>query len=362
MFAKAAFWSSTAAAAWTLMGYPLWLALRPGQPWRRGENGLTASVIVPAYRERDALAEKLVALGDPAADDAIAEVIVIVDDDEETLRVAQDAAPWARFIYQPTRGGKLAALMKGASAARGDVLVLTDANNIVSPRAIRAALDSFADPNIVGVTGQRYEPGSPYERYEALVRRLESRSGSVAAVSGEIFLVRADRFPTNPGDPLPVNEDLWLLCRLVADGGRVVFEPHARSDEEPAELHGELERRTRMMAGLVSQIGELERVPPRFAARLASHKFARLALPGHMVLMLLASAALRHRSPYRQILGVQALGLALALVSLAAPNAPEPLGTPLRATRQFVLGNISTVRGLLRAARSRQSTVWEAVR
>ena len=53
--------------------------------------------------------------------------------------------------------------------------------------------------------------------YESLVQRLESRSGSVAGTSVGLCAVRRDKL-----SPLKdyANEDLWLLCYLVREGGR----------------------------------------------------------------------------------------------------------------------------------------------
>jgi hypothetical protein len=51
--------ASASVAAWVLAGYPLVLAALPARPWRQGDEPLRVSLLVPAYREREALRHKL---------------------------------------------------------------------------------------------------------------------------------------------------------------------------------------------------------------------------------------------------------------------------------------------------------------
>ena len=190
-------WGSATAVGWVFAGYPAALAALPRKAWTRdGEALPRLSVIVPAYREREALARKLGALAEGDYPRDRLEVVVAADADHDDVAAARDAYPEARVLFSPERGGKAAALNRALAVATGDVLVLTDANNILDPGSLRAAAQHFADPAVWGVAGRRGERGSAYDAYEELLRRLETRSGSVAAASGELFAVRRGRTPT----------------------------------------------------------------------------------------------------------------------------------------------------------------------
>ncbi len=360
--ARALFWLSAAGTGWVLVGYPLALAALPARPWRTADRAPVVSIVVPAYRERDALATKLRSLERLDYPPELLELIVVVDEDERTAEAARAARPDAEVRFSTERRGKLAALLEGAAAARGDVLLLTDADNAVSPEAITALVRHFEDPSIGGVTGDRTQ-GDSYERYEARIRTLEARSGSVAGAAGELFAVRAEAFPEAPASPERiVNDDFWLLCRLVESGWRVVFEPAARSVESPHSTSGEMERRARMMAGLVASAPELARVPPAFAVRLASHKYGRVLLPAFLIGLLGACVRLRRRRRYRALLVSQAVFYALGGLGVAAGPSAAGAVPGGRAARQFLLGNLATLRGISRALLGGQSARWSSPR
>ncbi len=293
--AVASFWLSAAGAGWVLGGYPAFLALRPARRARWRDIEPTVSIIVPTYREIETMPEKVRALADLDYPAGRVQVIVSVDGDPRLVAAARAADAEADVVLLEQRSGKAAAINEALGRARGEILVLTDANNILAPGSLRAAVRHFADPEVWAVAGQREESGSAYDRYEDLVRRLEARSGSVAAISGDFIAVRAERMP-----PLPVgivNEDLWLLLALVRAGGRVTYEPRASSIEPALGASAEVSRRSRIGAGRLMLASELRGLPPAFAARVLSHKYGRLALPFLMIAALASSLApARHRA------------------------------------------------------------------
>lgn len=354
------FWASAAGAGWVLVGYPVALRALPPRPWRSEEGELpTVSIVVPGYREREALPRKLRALAGLDYPVGLIELLVPIDGDCELARLAQEAAPEAKVLFSEERAGKAAGLNRALEHARGEVVVMTDANNLLEPGALRAATRHFADPQIWGVGGRRGEVGSAYDRYEDLIRVAESRSGSVAAMSGEFMAVRRERMPRFPAGV--VNDDFWLLCSLVRAGGRVVYEPLAASEEPPPSAQGELARRSRMGAGRVMAAGELRGLPAGFAMRIVSHKLGRLALPFLLLGCLVASLGLWSRSGYRVAALAQLGAYGAGVLASAGVSPPGPAGRVCRALGQFVLGNAAVAVGVVRGLRRRQSVVWEQV-
>jgi cellulose synthase/poly-beta-1,6-N-acetylglucosamine synthase-like glycosyltransferase len=354
------FWASAAGAGWVLVGYPLALRALPSRPWRRDEGEApSVSIVVPGYRERETLPAKLRALADLDYPPELIEVLVPIDGDEALARLAQEAAPDAKILFSAERGGKAAGLNRALEQAQGEVVVMTDANNLLEPGSLRAATRHFADPAIWGVGGRRGETGSAYDRYEDMIRVAESRSGSAAAMSGEFMAVRRERLPRFPAGI--VNDDFWLLCALVRAGGRVVYEPLAASEEPPPSARGEVARRTRMGAGRVMAAGELRGLPAGFAARVVSHKLGRLALPFLLLACLLASLGLAGRPFYAALAAVQVAAYGVGALAAAGIAPPGRLGRVCRGLGQFVLGNAAVGVGVVRGLRRRQSVVWDQV-
>jgi hypothetical protein len=360
--AKRVFWSSAGGAAWVLAGHPAALAVLPARPTRAGGPPIAVSIVIPAFCEREGLRRKLQALREVDYPRELLQVIVAVDEDPELARIARSEWPGAEVLFSPERGGKAAGVNRAVRAAHGDAILLTDANNVLLPGSIRAAAEHLADPDVWGVAGSRGENGSQYARYEMVVRRLESRTGSVAAAPGEFMLVRRERMPVLPDDV--VNDDLWLLCRLVGAGGRVVFAPRAASVEPSLPPGRELERRTRIAAGRVMLASELRRVPPGYALKLVSHNGGRLALGPFLAGILGSSIALARRRPiYRVAVAGQLAVYVPGLLALAgAPTPSGPLRPLASAGRELLVGCTGTTMGLLRGIAGRQDNVWRRVR
>lgn len=359
--ARAAFAAGAGGAGWVLAGYPAALGLLPRRPWATGSEQPPVTILIPAFREHEALRRKLAALELLDYPSDRLQVIVAVDEDEELAALVARVRPGALVSFGRVRAGKAAALTRALADATGEIVLLTDANNVLEPGSVAAAVRHFADPRIWAVAGRRGEQDSPYDRYEDLIRRLESRSGSVAAMSGEFMAVRREHLPAFPA--YVVNDDLWLLGELVRAGGRVVYEPEAGSVEEPVGTRAEMARRSRIGAGRAMLLGELRGMPKGFVLRVLSHKHGRLALPFLLVLALLASlAGSRSGRGLRMAAAAQLAGYGLGVASGLGARLPGPLARIGRAAWQFTLGNAAIGVGVVRAARGRQDVRWEAVR
>jgi cellulose synthase/poly-beta-1,6-N-acetylglucosamine synthase-like glycosyltransferase len=189
----ALFWLSACAVVYAYAGYPLALAALTR---RRRETPPPASelptvtMIVPVHNERRTLESKLAntrALDYPA--DRLDILFVSdgsTDGTPEMIRAAGDA----RFsaLVLPVRGGKAGALNAGLGAARGEIVLFTDASILLESDAVRHIVAPFADPAIGCVSGEDQIAAlggeGLYGRYELMVRRLESRLHSIAGASG----------------------------------------------------------------------------------------------------------------------------------------------------------------------------------
>ena len=107
-------------------------------------------------------------------------------------RMAADD-PRIRLLALP-RAGQTATQAALFEAARGDVVVLTDAETRFGPGCLAALAEALRDPRMGCATGRlewRDEGATAtstqeglYWRYERRVRSLESRAGMLTAVTG----------------------------------------------------------------------------------------------------------------------------------------------------------------------------------
>ena len=73
--------------------------------------------------------------------------------DQTNERLAQ--YPEVEVVFTPERKGKTAALNHGISQVHSEITVMTDANTIVNPEAIREIVRCFQDPRVACVAGEK---------------------------------------------------------------------------------------------------------------------------------------------------------------------------------------------------------------
>ncbi|MGA4995584.1 glycosyltransferase family 2 protein [Nonomuraea bangladeshensis] len=114
---------------------------------------VSVTVIVPAMNEADNLPHVFATL--PEWIDEV--ILVDGNSTDDTVAVARKLRPDLRVVVQ-TRRGKGNALIEGFQAAKGDIIVMIDADGSTDGREIR----SFVDTLLAGADfakGSRYAPG-----------------------------------------------------------------------------------------------------------------------------------------------------------------------------------------------------------
>ncbi len=353
--------------------YPVVLiALSPSQPRRDGADddsaGNTAaprlSVIVAAYNEERCIAHKIENfLSCRYSGDA--EMIVLSDgSSDRTAEIAESmASERVRVIRQRERRGKGVAVNAGANAARGEVLVFTDANAMFAADALEKVARPLRDKSIGLVTGVSRYPGetmgSAYQRYEQMLKGLESRLGVVAGADGALYAMRRDLF--KPLDPALINDFVHPIVASLA-GAQSVMAGDAIALEEFSAA-GEFARQVRM----VSQAALVYfRLLPELIARrrwrsilvLSSHKMLRWLTAPLLAIGVIATVPLaRHGRTFRVVLGMEILFALIAAIGMVASRR----GTEGKATfaYQFVALNCAQAIGLWRCFCGEVPVVWK---
>jgi cellulose synthase/poly-beta-1,6-N-acetylglucosamine synthase-like glycosyltransferase len=378
------FWASVALCAYVYAGYPvvLWaLARVAGRPPRKGEVTPAVSVVIAAHNEERQIASKLentLALDYPRER---VEVVVASDGSTDATEeiVSRYAARGVRLLPL-ARCGKMRALNQGVALASGEVVVFTDANAELEPRALRELLAPFADASVGGVCGnQKYGRPSDsgdsagagenlYWTYDKYLKHLETQVGSTVAADGSLYALRRELYVQIEDGAQA--DDFAVSARVVTEGRRrLVYEPAAVSFEPPpAESDLEFRRKVRVanhcMRAIMNLRGGLN--PFRtglYAFEMWSHKVLRYAVPLFCVAALAAGAALAGLSLfYLALFAGQVLFYALALAGYALRRTRRGRLKVLYVPFYFCLANAAALVAVCSLLRGERITVWQPQR
>ncbi len=382
MVVEVVFWAFVAAIVYVYAGYPLLLALavsrRPRSSVADALPGASPRVtlLISAFNEADCIAGKLdntLALDYPRD---FLEIIVISDasDDGTDEIVRGFASHGIRLLRMPERGGKTLGLNAGVAAARGEIIVFSDANALYRRDAIKRLTAPFAAAEVGAVIGEStyVEPDSEsgrseslYWRYETWIKALESRGGSVVGGDGAIYAVRRNLYEPMWAGAL---SDFVNPLQVVRAGYRCVYEPLALSYEEAAaDYRREYRRKVRIVNRAWRALWAMREMlnPFRygtFAVKLWSHKVFRWWVPAAPLVVLPANLWLLDRHPiYWVTLALQLAFYALALGGyLVRSWDRQPVF--LRIPFYFCLVNVAAGVGLLQAMGGKSYTTWTTSR
>jgi len=327
---KWVFWISLSVIIYTYAGYPLWLWLR--RLWRtRPVMSVpvlpSVSIVMAVHNEAETLPRKLRNLWEINYPPDRCEIIVVSDGStDETNRIlAAESHDRLRALLLPQHQGKASALNRGIQAAKGEILVFTDARPLVEPSAVRHLVANFADPAVGCVSGDisLEEPNigtsvnglGVYWKMETFIRRWEGATGSLVGAAGCLYAVRRELVVPLP--PETILDDVYLPLNVARQGARVVFEPGAQGcDRAQVDRKREFRRKVRTLTGNY----QLLKMAPWLLTRanpvrfeFVCHKLLRLLVPFALTAALVSSLIL-HSGVYKL-----ALLLQLAFYMLAVP-------------------------------------------
>jgi len=328
------------------------------------------SVLVAAYNEQDCIGQRIENL--LAQDYPPDHLEILVGSDassDETDAIVQRYAARGVKLSRGERAGKAGVLSRLVALAKGDVLVMTDANTEFERDAIRRLVQPLRDPEVGLVCGRLrlHSPeGAPvaesaYWKLESLLKLYESHRGCVMGANGGIYAVRKELFPPLP--PGTVVDDFVAALRVLAAGSKVAYEPEAVGHEETAPDHtGEYRRRVRIAAGCFRALSQHRQLlSPRHgftAFALWSHKVLRWFVPHALMIAFVTNVFLaRTGTFYALALLAQCAAYALAALSLLGMT-PRHVRAVADAAAHFVEMNAALLVGFVKYSRGAQGQAW----
>ncbi len=375
--------AALALLVWVYLGYPAVVAvaarvrplrLRADDPWP------TVTVAIAVHNEAGVIAERVRNVLDQATPERpIAEVLVgsdgSTDGTVEAARALAREDARVRVLDLP-RAGQTAAQHALFEEARGDVVVLTDAETLFAPGAVAALVAPFRDARVGASTGHlewRNERATAtsrnegfYWRYERRVRTLESRAGWLTAVTGAFLAVRRTAYR-----PVPATASMDHLLPLYVreQGGCVVYVPEALATDRPISgLREQFRNRSRTATrGIHANLSMVRRLTPwrQPSAALAiwSHKLLRWATPLLLAVAIAAASAIgASGQPLALALpALTGLGLVAALAAHLLTRAGRAAPRALAFARAFTVVNAAFLVAWWNVVRGRGISTWRSV-
>ncbi|MCK4342208.1 MAG: polyprenol monophosphomannose synthase [Phycisphaerae bacterium] len=181
------------------------------------------TVVVPTYNEREnlgPLTRRLFAVLDPRHSE-----LLVVDDDspDGTAGVAEELAASfpVRCVVRRAERGLATAVIAGLRAARGEFVVVLDADLSHPPEKIPALVEALRDPDVQMAIGSRFVAGGEVDLHWPLHRRLNSLAARLLArpltpvrdTMAGFFCVRRDEVRWDALRPVGYKIALELIVR-----------------------------------------------------------------------------------------------------------------------------------------------------
>lgn len=197
------------------------------------------TILLPGYNEAETLETTVQSLYEQTYPNF--EIIVVSDGSDDGMdRIGRRLASrgWVRFFDHKVRGGKVSAANLALKAARGDYVVICDADSTFDRDSIWHLLAEFYRPEVNTVAGNLRVRNShsnllticqalQYTISIGLGRRVSHFLGILFIVSGAFGAFRRDALEKVGGWDTGPGEDADITLKLRILGGQVAFAPQA---------------------------------------------------------------------------------------------------------------------------------------
>jgi len=372
------FYESVFLVGYTYLLYPLLLmvlASAKRTPVMKKEITPLVSIVIPAYNEEKAIAEKITNVLGLDYPPAQREIVVVSDCSsdrtDEIVRTFEDRQ--VRLHRMKDRGGKIAGYCDVLPTLKGEIVIFTDATSRLEADSLKKLISNFADEH-VGCVGGRLRYVDPkrsqvakgeqaYWSYETRVKKWEEKVASLTSVSGTFYGVRKDLFPKSM--PKDLADDLIVVLTCVKKGKRVVYEQEAVCEEFAVhDARVEFTKRSRITIQNVRGLLYMPQMLDFFkygwyAVMLISHKFLRILSPFLLIAILWSNYHLLDVSIYyRIIFDLQLVFYVLGLLACFLRKRPKVLNIIF----YFCLTQLSILWGVLKMIFGAKVTTWETQR
>ena len=325
------------------------------------------TLMVCAYNEEDVIAEKMANthLLDYPTDRL--HLMWVTDGSTDNTNSLLSAYPEVKVVYSPERLGKAAALKHGIKEVETEIVMMTDANTMLNPGAVREIVRLMQDPKVGCVSGEKKvmakndsdeaaQGEGLYWKYESTLKRLDGELYSAMGAAGELCVIRRQLMTEIPDDTLL--DDFIISMETVRKSYKIAYTSKAYAMEYgSADLHEESKRKRRIAAGGLQSCWRLRSLmnPLRYpvvAFQFVSHRVLRWTITPVCLFALI---------PLNTILVLSGAGVIYTVIWILQILFYASAAVGLRISKYFVFMNLNVFRGI--AYLFNNSTgMWEKAR
>ena len=310
------------------------------------------TLMVCAYNEEDIIAEKMANthLLDYPADRL--HLVWVTDGSTDNTNTLLSAYPEVEIVYSPERRGKAAALKHGIKEVKTEIVMMTDANTMLNPGAVREIVRLMQDPKVGCVSGEKKVMAKSdsdeaaqgeglYWKYESTLKRLDGELYSAMGAAGELCVIRSQLMTDIPDDTLL--DDFIISMEIVRTGYKIAYTSKAYAMEYgSADLHEESKRKRRIAAGGLQSCWRLRSLmnPLRYpvvAFQFVSHRVLRCTITPVCLFALI---------PLNTILVLSGEGIIYTVIWVLQILFYASAAAGLRISKYFVFMNLNVFRGM----------------
>jgi len=275
---------------------------KENQAYLQETNEPKVSIVIPTHNEEDVIAAKIKNLLESSYPREKLQIIIVDDSTDSTpdiVRAYHETVPQIELLRFDRRIGYSRSLIAGCQAARGEIIVLSEASSLMDPSTIPLLVSNFEDPTVGVVTGKstilnldenlgRLE-GS-YLRILDFVRDAESEMHSTVYMKGEAAAVRGDlvKDSTDLKD-CPGTADTGIAFHVAKIGFRAIYDRRVKFYEyAPSTRKGRVQQKVTRGANLIKILWQFRGM--FFRKRYG--KFGLIILPMNFAMLTLVPISL----------------------------------------------------------------------
>ena len=310
------------------------------------------TLMVCAYNEEDIISEKMSnthSLDYPA--DRL-HLVWVTDGSTDNTNSILSTYPDVKIVFSPERRGKSAALKHGIKEVSTEIVMMTDANTMLNPEAIREIVRLMQDPKVGCVSGEKKVMAKSdsdeaaqgeglYWKYESTLKRLDSELYSAMGAAGELCVIRRQLMTDIPDDTLL--DDFVISMEIVRMGYKIAYTSKAFAMEYgSADLHEESKRKRRIAAGGLQSSWRLRSLMnplrhPVVAFQFVSHRVLRWTITPVCLFALI---------PLNTILVLSGEGIIYTIIWILQILFYASALAGMRISKYFVFMNLNVFRGI----------------
>ena len=310
------------------------------------------TLMVCAYNEEDIIAEKMDNTRRLDYPSDRLHLVWVTDGSNDNTNVLLSAYPEVKVIYFPERRGKAAALKHGIKEIDTEIVMMTDANTMLNPEAVREVARLMQDPKVGCVSGEKKvmarsdsdeaaQGEGLYWKYESTLKRLDSELYSAMGAAGQLCVIRRQLMTDIPDDTLL--DDFIISMEIVKKGYKIAYTSNAYAMEYgSADLHEESKRKRRIAAGGLQSCWRLRSLMnplrhPVVAFQFVSHRVLRWTITPVCLFALV---------PLNTLLVLSGEGIVYTIIWILQILFYASAAAGVRISKYFIFMNLNVFRGM----------------